>query len=449
MSEVRKLIVIAVTICGILWQFIPVAAASPGSLDTSFGEGGIALVTESRIRPREWVAGEVQAARSANGGTYVLTSRGTVLAFNPAGKLDRSFGRNGRLVVDTLEGLRFFPDGIAVDSAGRLLVAGSQELFHPTPHAAPSDPVAVLRFLPDGRPDTSFGGFGHVLRPVQALTRGAVAPASATEVAVAVDPRGRILVTAATYEGQCPAGADLLRFDESGEPDQSFGSEGIVMLDGGTQANLLSAPQWLGARGAFELAARGNEFCASAPGSHHRIYSLLRLGPDGAPDRGFGADGQAVLGSEWPTAIAVDPRGRTLVIEAERNRVRRVGPTGSYEEEYGSGGVARWPGSWTAGQIVVAEDGSALVAGTAAERDPADHSLLIDRRALLGRLTPDGRPDRDFGDDGVVEVSRGRTGEAIGTEVLLDGPRHALVAGSVDRPGNYAGIGLFRFDLGR
>ena len=78
------------------------------------------------------------------------------------GRLDSAFGQGGKVVVAPPAGAGEWPGGQAVQPDGSIVVAGT---------AAPARNgyvFLVLRFLPDGRPDPSFGtggGCGPISSP--------------------------------------------------------------------------------------------------------------------------------------------------------------------------------------------------------------------------------------------------------------------------------------------
>src|SRR6185312_8912463 len=112
-------------------------------------------------------------ATAPSGKSYVLD--GTLLyAFRANGLPDHGFADNGHVQVAAAAGETTKVTGLAVDSQGRVLVSGSVNptpgvpneavppesafaLYHPTPSNA-----FVIRYLPDGERDTSFGGSGEI-----------------------------------------------------------------------------------------------------------------------------------------------------------------------------------------------------------------------------------------------------------------------------------------------
>jgi predicted flap endonuclease-1-like 5' DNA nuclease len=79
---------------------------------------------------------------------------------NADGSLDLKFGLGGRQVFSLGEE-SLGPQAVRVDPQGRLLVVGTA--FGRGDHSAP----ATMRFLPDGRPDTTWGRQGRTLAPAQ------------------------------------------------------------------------------------------------------------------------------------------------------------------------------------------------------------------------------------------------------------------------------------------
>jgi len=170
---------------------VPVANATVASstLDPTFGSGGISNITVPVSR--EGVAG---AAVVQPDGKLVLAggSKGSIVAeylavtrLNTDGSPDPTFGVNGRVLID-----RGFPStadaytmvfAAAIDPVGRIVLAGVQP-------AASGARAMIMRLLPDGRIDATFGTGGQVVL--------AVGPPPFSAYATSVDPLadGRLIV---------------------------------------------------------------------------------------------------------------------------------------------------------------------------------------------------------------------------------------------------------------
>jgi uncharacterized delta-60 repeat protein len=152
-------------------------------------------------------------------GKVVLT--GSVRAFTgaarllPDGRLDPSFGKGGR--VRRLLGRDTYGQLIAPWHGGVVIAADKESV--------PSHTAGLIRLLPDGSVDRSFGRSGVVhggaeKRPLALL-------AEAGHVVVVTDP---------TFEkGHRGEGVELRAWNADGSIDRRFGHDGVVFFDGGTE----------------------------------------------------------------------------------------------------------------------------------------------------------------------------------------------------------------------
>ncbi len=134
-----------------------------GTLDTTFGRGGkvrtdfpgLAAVPSSVVIQPD---GKIVVA----GGAFPLfTFLGNfeLVRYNPNGSLDRSFG-NGGIVTTT------FPEGsyasdVALQPDGKIIAAGTVFVDF-IPGESSNTDFALARYNPDGSPDTTFGNGGQV-----------------------------------------------------------------------------------------------------------------------------------------------------------------------------------------------------------------------------------------------------------------------------------------------
>jgi uncharacterized delta-60 repeat protein len=173
-----------------------------GKPDSSFGDDGVVDVPGS---PRGYVSEIVPAPR---GTIYVAgfaenpstghVGNPIIEALDPTGQPVSSFSPPIRRFTDTLPGA----SGMALDSRGRLLVTleGNADAVMP-----------VIRLLPDGSLDDSFGRDGMAsLPPCKRRCYGSTG--------IAVDAADRPLLI--------DRGFALARYTEAGEPDASFAPQG-------------------------------------------------------------------------------------------------------------------------------------------------------------------------------------------------------------------------------
>ena len=213
------------------------AVAAP-RLDARFGDGGVARVPFKWKGARELV-GALRPVRQPDGKMLVVAqldadhrlANEVVLArFGRAGALDTTFGRRGRLRITFP--WQFQPLTVLVQRDGRIVLVGTVGgyvyIFY-----RPSQ-LGILRLLPDGSRDRSFGTNGFVAwnppwRAANELMD--VSPRLAKP-----QPDGRLLVAATVDERTLNPEASwqrvvLARFQPDGSVDQSFGQGGFAELD--------------------------------------------------------------------------------------------------------------------------------------------------------------------------------------------------------------------------
>jgi hypothetical protein len=188
----------------------------------------------------------------------------------PDGRPDLQFGRNGR-VQFSLGADSAGPRGLAVDIRGRILVTGSA----PGPQAKALP--ATLRFLADGRLDTSWGVQGRALAPAP------LGSGFASEVAALGD--GSVLLLGQVEDGQSENLALWLLLDD-GSVDKRFGQDGLLPATGLSHAQGLSLHRDVDGSAliALQTLAQGQawlEVHRWKPGTPHPLREARQLVPAG------------------------------------------------------------------------------------------------------------------------------------------------------------------------
>jgi len=135
-----------------------------GTLDKTFGVGGkvqtdfpgLAAVASSVVIQTD---GKIVVA----GGAFPLfTFLGDfkVVRYNPDGSLDSSFG-NGGIVTTTFPGQGSYAFAVALQPDGKIIAAGTDFVNFSSDDSSNTD-FALERYNPDGTPDTTFSGDGQV-----------------------------------------------------------------------------------------------------------------------------------------------------------------------------------------------------------------------------------------------------------------------------------------------
>lgn len=244
-----------------------VAYRPDGSVDRRFGKGGRLLVPAPEGR-KEYTG--FKAVRRAPGGKLLVAgySRGRliVLRLNPTGALDRSFGGDGKAIVDIGENSGCVGDcdlktSLAVQPGNRILVAADRAL------AAPK----LLRLRGDGTLDRSFGRSGVV----------SFANRLFKAKDLALDGDGRILVAGIGERFFSRRDVRIvfkaLRYLPGGKIDRGFGRGGSQTLPVGEASAAFAV---LAQRSGRVVVGGG----AQLPGGHavrHRLLLTRYLSPSG------------------------------------------------------------------------------------------------------------------------------------------------------------------------
>ncbi len=187
-----------------------VRLSTNGSLDTSFGNGGIVTTTAG------WNAFRLQPT----GSTYKIDVVGTdsngkeaLLQFNANGSADGTFGNKGEVVLggggfSNQNWIAFEPDGGFVGVS-----SNTYNVFTITRYSAAGSVV-----------------FENVVN-VTALLPPGTYPAGFDLQTLAVDPSGRILLGGGVFDNSYGGNTNsaLLRLDSSGNLDTTFGNGGLVV----------------------------------------------------------------------------------------------------------------------------------------------------------------------------------------------------------------------------
>jgi uncharacterized delta-60 repeat protein len=252
-------------------------------------------------------AGRIVAAGSSRiGGQTDFT----LVRYRPGGTLDPSFSGDGEVRTAFASHPDDSANSVAIDSAGRIVAAGvSKDVF-----AGSGDEYrsAVARYLPSGNLDHAFSGDGRQLLSYH--------DEQLEVTAVAVDDRNRIVLAGGDYVFQENSHFALIRLRASGALDASFANDGkeATAFPGGWAYSVAIDPDG-------RIVAAGY---ASDPAGRLR-FGLARYAPRGGLDPSFSGDGRVTTsfgkGHAWANSVAIDPLGRIVAAGwVERNAPNRA-----------------------------------------------------------------------------------------------------------------------------
>lgn len=390
-----------------------------GSLDTTFGTGGKAVISFGEGGEGTG-ATAIALEPAALGGRIILAGTAgdfpdlnfAAVRLNSDGSLDTTFDGDGRVTIDISGGSDDRASGVDVLSDGRIVIGGSTGSF------SDRDFAAVL-LNPNGSLDTSFAGDGKAAVDISG------AGSDDEPVGLVVQPDDLVVLAGTT-------GKDFaaIRLKTDGSLDSGFDADGKVTVNVNTNVIGDSTDE------AFSVAIQTDGKILIAGRAFTGFDSngsaaVVRLSTDGTLDATFDTDGKFVQdldgGRETLGGIAVQADGKILVA-GDQGRdflAFRLTSTGALDATYGTGGkvlvdLVGNEVSDRARGLVIQPDGLAIIAGTSG----ADFAAI--------RLDADGKLDPNFDGDGkvITNLSVQSFDWTRGTALQADGK--VVVVGTTD-----------------
>jgi uncharacterized delta-60 repeat protein len=374
MKKLNRALVLGLLVIGLITG-VKFAYASAGSLDPSFGNGGITITRSANGFSL------INAVRVQSDGKILIQvaapSTNEILRYTTTGALDTSFGTNGITSV----------------IGGNMALAGDQIVVG----AIVTDPnnsqtaLAVERLNSDGTRDTSFANGGMALADLGIHTP--------LFYVVLAEPDGSVLMCASLFPTgrRQPSQTALAHFTSAGELDTTFGNQGLTIATaaGGCSAMALltngdilvvdaqSVAQF-SSSGSVKSTVTGGPIVVSNEGSNPGPASFIQ------------SDGDYLLGQDVFTGR--ESRGHNSAVQ-----VLSFTETGSPDPTF-SNPPFHYVGSGGSGiealvnGVAASSNGDVVVVGNQVTFTQ-NGTLSVPG---LARLTPSGQLDTSFGNGGVV-----------------------------------------------
>ncbi|MBV4551747.1 hypothetical protein HU742_011425 [Pseudomonas sp. SWRI102] len=403
----------------------------PGELDPGFGVNGVVvpILRTGRVSGIAWDEGERRL-------TYVAWQGDEFRLYRTLmdGATDTTFGENGAgYVVGNFRGQENSrPTKLLLQRDGKSVVVGDlrTSFFEGLP--------AVARFERNGDPDSSFGVGGKVVLdviPSDGLRLGYPSGALQRDGKVLVSLHYtrpdrenvdfRNIPTLQSSKGL------LVRLNQDGTLDGSFGENGVITID---------HPSWENNQLRCVVVQRDDKIVVGGivqrteDGTSYDRMLLVRFTPEGAHDLTFGEAGYVLFGDKGASyalnQVIQDEDGKLVC----SGRIFREGAAGGLLMRFDINGgpdsafhgglpvivsppSQPWGGLWEAAGLQ--PDGKIVAAG---RNVPQGGSTKI----FFGRLHPDGTLDKDIGGTGFI---LGPDGQCWGL-VIQDAARRIVVAGA-------------------
>jgi uncharacterized delta-60 repeat protein len=367
---------------------VPLLVADlPGALDTTFDSDGLVSDPSRGVGSTFLAVGvEPDGKVIAAGGAAAMgaaLSGWMIRRYTSNGAADASF--NAATSAPGVSPVDGQAQAIAVDGKGNIVCVGFTQ-------PAPARQLTVVRLLPTGALDKTFGGTGIV------RLSGEPAATASFGFGVAVQADGAIVVAGSRRDivGTGESGI-LTRFLENGARDTTFNAGATVVVAGTRFVGV--------AVDADGLLVGGSTIGGALPS-----YFATRRSAQGVVDPNFGKGGTAAFGNTYrANAFARLADGSVALVGdvqqgAAGYTAGAVTPKGNdvFARAYGNAANAGFFG------IAVQADGNIIAAG---------HTAVTNGEARVQRILPNGDKDISFGTAGTATLEA--AGTANGIDVTL------------------------------
>jgi uncharacterized delta-60 repeat protein len=342
-----------------------------GTLNSTFGPGGKAVISASSSTERSYAAAFQSDGKVLLGGYITNTNNDDfqLLRLNADGTADNSFDTDGR-VSTTIGTLGEIARAILVQPDGNIILAGYSR-------GATNDDFALVRYLPAGSLDLTFDTDGKVTTAVGSGTDQAFA--------AALQPDGKILVAGSA--AMTNTDFAVVRYNANGSLDTSFDTDGRATFTMGTGTDIAYA---------VRLQSSGKIIVA---GDASNDFGILRLNANGSLDTTFGTSGRIITavgaGVDSCLAMAVQTDDKIIAVGRTHNgtdfdiAIYRFTAEGQLDTSFGTvGRIITSPGTGDdyANAVEVMMDGRIVVGGYAYQGTNAEFLIL---RYSGGSLQPE------------------------------------------------------------
>ncbi len=365
-----------------------------GSLDSTFGIGGIVTTTTT-----------VGPIAIQSDGKIVMESNGHLIRFTINGSIDATFGIGGKSTTAK----NILATSLTIQKDGKYVMGGF--IFK---GSANGNDFALARYNTNGSLDSTFGIGGIVSTSIGF---------SSIVYSIAIQSNGKIVVGGLSGNDTAYVFA-LARYTTNGSLDNTFGNGGIVTMAIGTSSLLFS----VAIQSDGKIIAVGTIYTTKSQSMPKMC--LVRFTTNGSLDNAFGIvtttnTGKKTCLDDRGNATAIQSDGKIIVAGTsdQKYALIRYNTNGSLDATFGIGGIVATDIWYAINSIAIQSDGKILAAGQG--------SPLI-------RFNTNGSLDPTFGNGGSAIIG----GDAIANAVTIQNDGKIIVA-CESQGGAY--ISLLRF----
>lgn len=300
-----------------------------GSLDPTFGLGGLAVIEASiymdfamdiALQPDGKI---LLAGRIFNGSAG--SSSSLLIRLLPNGELDNNFGTGG-IVNPQFGGTDNNAEAIALQQDGKILIGGHH-----------NDRFAVMRFNTDGSFDNTFGNAG--------LAKATVGISMCYINDIALQKDGKIIAAGMGFNELSNYGFAVARFNTDGSLDIDFADLGTKIFNIGDGNDFILDVE---IQSNDKIVLGGHTWLANQPILQHDL-AVVRLNVDGSIDLTFGNNGSTitniVYGGNYGTAMVLQTDDKIILNSniatqfAEDVAILRYTADGILDNTFGTNGI--------------------------------------------------------------------------------------------------------------
>ncbi len=410
-----------------------------GNLDTSFSADG--KVITSFTGYSDVITGIIYTTDNkiiVSGYSYEASSNDIIIGkYNDDGSLDTSFDTDGIIVLNyEAESYVYHNSGsIHLLPNNKFVVLGSRTIVDNDEFNATQ--LIALRYHTDGTPDLIFGDNGLA-------TSDLLPDASNWDGFGYIQDDGKIVHTGALFNSNGIVNSFLVRWNENGSLDNSFGLNGIALFDiaDGCSEGLYSPFQL--ANGKIIAAGNyGEAYLLECETANNGDLMLVRINENGSIDNSFGNNGVVVNniagnGDEPFQLNIINGKpticGHTVAMNSTTasyiaGLVAQFNADGTLNTNFGTGGktIVSQPslGYSSNAYNMTTDDNNRLLVATVHFDGTAAYSMV--------RLMPDGSFDTSFGIDGRVVIEN--SGLRFAYCIATNGDKIIIGGNAADRFG--------------
>ncbi|MBP7477595.1 MAG: T9SS type A sorting domain-containing protein [Chitinophagales bacterium] len=329
---------------------------SNGSLDNTFGTGGIVTTSIGSSSSAASIA--IQSDGKIVAAGYALNTNGdfAVARYNSDGSLDITFDTDG--IVTAPVGLgNDFANAMVIQADGKILLAGNVNIGSVLN-------FGLARLNTNGSLDITFNTTGVLTTVFTGM------PSEALSIAMQADSK-IVVAGKATANNATSKNFALARYNTDGSLDITFDTDGMLTTDLGT-GNDVGKGVKIQPDGKILVAGE------TQPGGNDENFALVRYNTNGSLDNAFGTGGIATTdfftNIDNPSSLVLQADGKIIVAGSSYNpssfpdfSLARYEANGSLDNTFGTGGKV-WTnfgtGANTVRAVALQADGKIVAGGS-------------------------------------------------------------------------------------